>query len=1128
MQKVAAWQRRGIRPGIAVIVLFFAIGSLGLGSPPVSAAPEPVLQVSIAVLETNEELAPLSALVQVELSRADLVLVERAELDKVLREQALSAAALVDREALVKVGRLLRADGFVLLSLEAQAEEKPGLLRVRLAETGHGIRLLDHLEEWDPEGLEGLARAVCGKVTEIVPKLRLAPGEAVPVGIVDVHRVQLGEEHQWLCRALKGMLSARLSKEPRIIVLEREDLLLLQDEKVFTGGQDAEFWRSGVLVEGQLHRSASNGDMELVVFLRRPGQEIETLSQPVEAAFPQEAVDRVAAEVVPHILRAPPEASWDPEEEAAEFFRQGQLLRNHRRFSEALPIFETASALAPENQECLRALFSTVWDAYLRRQRLYTDLQLAELVSRLVRRLRAAYETHSYTSLHELVRSEPFDERIFLDGYFTSPASVATGEVKAINRENRIIWEELARMELKRHYDRYRTGDASYRMQILLAVSDTPEQAIASVRKAASQLLMSPEMGGIVDSPDKKHQFLRAWLLFPPIFGSAHLRDDNLTFERLWVKYLQELTKSSDALVKYTACLALAGLKNAGYRRPTDGKYVKWLPADLLIDYEHYCQRALHILQNNLNTPDEPFGDEVKCQIRDQVKFCMKSVWSLPLEDRAKVISALEELFDPLIKRGDARNLALWKPGSRIDANFLLGPAGGRNLELAERYLRLMQRVIAVLGKHAGDKKVGVALERARDARNEIVQYYRRTRPAKAKQFDALLQELQAPRKPMDLRVEILLSRDQWPRQWRHVFDPSTWRRERTVLRGGVLWVAFVDPYFSTGKVSLGLAGIDLEDKEVLALWQADCPRWRCQPRAFTGLVVGEAHSYVALKSVGLVQLPGSRARGAGVIENPTILAEQDGLPSVMITGLAAQGDRLWVAYGDPTQSYQRESGLGVYDPRNRDWKSIFCSALKSDAPFCDGKVYALRELGFFGRRLYFHSQGAHRGMWRLDTSTGGVECLHEGRMVGSQCTRALMSEPCWLFQDVLWLVRFEPAKERATIILGNPWSPWEREKSTLVLEEHQFVPEDARRQIGWGPFVGGGIDLSTAAVHGDELWARYGVSHIMILKRGRDLSGAEIIENDILDGGKVIGFVSTPYGLIALGKGSVGLIETQ
>lgn len=66
------------------------------------------------------------------------------------------------------------------------------------------------------------------------------------------------------------------------------------------------------------------------------------------------------------------------------------------------------------------------------------------------------------------------------------------------------------------------------------------------------------------------------------------------------------------------------------------------------------------------------------------------------------------------------------------------------------------------------------------------------------------------------------------------------------------------------------------------------------------------------------------------------------------------------------------------------------------------------------------------------------------------------------------------------------------------------------------------------AAVHGDEIWARYGRSQIIVLRGGEGLDEATIMDNDILEAGKVLQFFETPYGLVAIGEGSVGLIEGQ
>jgi len=72
--------------------------------------------------------SPLASLLEVRLSqREGIQLLERTQIDKILQEQKLSVAGLVEREQLIKVGRLLRADGLLLLSIENAKDELDNL-----------------------------------------------------------------------------------------------------------------------------------------------------------------------------------------------------------------------------------------------------------------------------------------------------------------------------------------------------------------------------------------------------------------------------------------------------------------------------------------------------------------------------------------------------------------------------------------------------------------------------------------------------------------------------------------------------------------------------------------------------------------------------------------------------------------------------------------------------------------------------------------------------------------------------------------------------------------------------------------------------------------------------------------
>ncbi|MBN2588349.1 MAG: hypothetical protein JXA96_00685 [Sedimentisphaerales bacterium] len=71
-------------------------------------------------------------------------------------------------------------------------------------------------------------------------------------------------------------------------------------------------------------------------------------------------------------------------------------------------------------------------------------------------------------------------------------------------------------------------------------------------------------------------------------------------------------------------------------------------------------------------------------------------------------------------------------------------------------------------------------------------------------------------------------------------------------------------------------------------------------------------------------------------------------------------------------------------------------------------------------------------------------------------------------------------------------------------------------------------MDLSTGTIHNNKVWARLGPNQIFIGEIGKGTEEAQIIDNNILDGEPVHRFVSTPYGLIAIGEGAVGLVEAK
>ncbi len=91
------------------------------------------------------------------------------------------------------------------------------------------------------------------------------------------------------------------------------------------------------------------------------------------------------------------------------------------------------------------------------------------------------------------------------------------------------------------------------------------------------------------------------------------------------------------------------------------------------------------------------------------------------------------------------------------------------------------------------------------------------------------------------------------------------------------------------------------------------------------------------------------------------------------------------------------------------------------------------------------------------------------------------------------------------------------------------FINSDTIRNIKFGSSITKQtIHLSSAAIYKNKLWAMLGQSQVVILEKDKSFDESQIIDNDILNGEPVTRFVSTPYGLIGIGEGIVGLIDTE
>jgi hypothetical protein len=475
--------------------------------------------------------------------------------------------------------------------------------------------------------------------------------------------------------------------------------------------------------------------------------------------------------------------------------------------------------------------------------------------------------------------------------------------------------------------------------------------------------------------------------------------------------------------------------------------------------------------------------------------------------DAGETVMIFQRIYEPLIERGDAHNLALWGPGEHYRRQFYLF-----DIDTAKDSARLLERIAAVLEtRKDSDSEVMMSLNRVRDTLAAIRDKYPQVRSFNEHAV---------------LPVRMLLSKGDWP------YGVNNFQYVRVFLQGDMLWVAFAEP-------AVGLVGIHLAQRKVVSIWQADCGsgtaistgyKGRQISGSITGMAVSEDVCHVAIRDVGLIEFPGSLTNGRQLFKTPRILTEKDGLPSVSITAMTAVESKLWVAYGGAG----KESGLIIYEPASGDWQTVLCSTLKGDNSFSAGNSYEITSLTpgpnddlFFivlGREGNWENIRQMTGLWNIDIHSKKLKFIWHDRFIRYFLETIEDAGESWWLRDLEFLGRFDPNSEVVTFILGDRRTKAQADPMP-ELKHDVFVPQ-ASVSVEFGHLDWGHISLRTAAIHDDKLWARLGKRQLIIIHRNKGFEEAEIIENNILNGNRVLRFFSTPYGLIAIGEGTVGLIE--
>ncbi|HTB83789.1 MAG TPA: hypothetical protein VK742_09060 [Candidatus Sulfotelmatobacter sp.] len=303
----------------------------------------------LAIVGDSADAAPIVDVLTAEFSKDDRVqLLERADIEKVIREQQLSLNNLDG----IKLGRLLGADGVLFLSPFVQ-EVTNKFLDARFVAVKPGVVLAAERFSNPEKDLTGWASHYVGHLGPYVAKLGVLARDAVPVSVVNFRSAVSASDAAGTERQLQTLAVERLSREPRLFVLERQKMQQLTGEKDLSADETA-FWNGAWLLEGVIDQNGFSKDIITLNARLTPAKGGEPLQ--LEAGGSRtnfaEVINQLAAKVLAAVQISPTVKEFNAADEAAQFFSEAQWAFRWGEMKEAHAAAEAAWALGKQDEAC--------------------------------------------------------------------------------------------------------------------------------------------------------------------------------------------------------------------------------------------------------------------------------------------------------------------------------------------------------------------------------------------------------------------------------------------------------------------------------------------------------------------------------------------------------------------------------------------------------------------------------------------------------------------------------------------------------------------------------------------------------------------------------------------------------
>jgi hypothetical protein len=304
----------------------------------------------VALLCDSADVGVLALIEQAEVklsAEPDVVVLDRANIQKVWREQALSLEQAAIGATTVMIGKVLTADILVVVSL------RENCLAWRVMNTADGRLLRLSVPQWPPENRETTLAQAVTSIKGGIAKARAVAAAPQYIAVARFVNQDVSRQYDSLEGVLPELVSAFLADEPRVIVVERADLPKIEAELMQTAGIGGAYRASTLLVEGMFTTKRADGSVTVAADLSAgtPGT-----PGAIRYACEGSALDApgLARAIAERLLRelgdsSRPTANPGLADEANVFFSKGRFFDSQKAYAASVPLYETACALAPTN-----------------------------------------------------------------------------------------------------------------------------------------------------------------------------------------------------------------------------------------------------------------------------------------------------------------------------------------------------------------------------------------------------------------------------------------------------------------------------------------------------------------------------------------------------------------------------------------------------------------------------------------------------------------------------------------------------------------------------------------------------------------------------------------------------------